>query len=153
MSDLTVPQNPILCLRKQVVAAQAYLCCLRVAARLGKAPSKLSDTERTCWYSHWPVTDEWTSFCSDPLLTLLPHLLKCSRSLHAASLHPRDVMLILCHLEQTPQETHAKSSNNWKKIKGKDWKSFPCLFLCPGARWRYEKGFCLNCCGLSQPVP
>lgn len=27
-------------------------------------------------------------------------------------------MLIVCHLKQMPQETYAKSSSNWKKLKG-----------------------------------
>lgn len=87
------------------------------------------------------------------LLTFPPHLLKCNWPLHTASLHLRDVMLILCHLEQTLQETHAKSRNNWKKIKGEDWKAFPCLFLCPGARWRYEKGLLLRLLWLEPASP
>ena len=57
-------------------------------------------------------------------MTLPPHLWKCNGSLCIAVLHPRDVTFIVWHLKQMSQETHAKSSSNWKKLKARTERHF-----------------------------
>lgn len=105
------------------VAAQVRPCCPGVAARLGKATSELNDTGMASWWS--APCHSWVVLCSGCLSAEYPtryfHLVCRSVLNHCLAqvyLHLRDVTFIMCHLLQMPQETHAKSSSNWKKLKG-----------------------------------
>lgn len=102
----------------------------------------LSDAEMTCWYSDWPVT-----LMSERLSAVTSDTSTSSTEVQLFLAYYRDVTLSSsCVISsKCPKKPMQNPAAVEKKIEGNDWKAFPCLFLCPGARQRYEKGCCSEC--------
>lgn len=122
------------------MAAEVHPCCPGVAARLGKAtPVMLRWHAGTVTgLSLW-----WVNVFLQSPMTLPPPLLKCNCSLHTTGTW-RSAHRVLSQVN-APRNPCKIQQQLKKKIEGNNWKAFPCLFLCPGARQRYEKGCCSEC--------